>query len=720
MTDSKLVKAALEVAAAGFPVFPTCDKKPVWSNAELGVGRGQGGYKIASREPARVRELFKHERATEIAVPCGEGSGIAVIDVDSYKSAAARAWENDNMMWLQEARVHETRSGGHHYVFQHDPERRFPAALAPGVDVKANGGGYVCWPPTDGYKLLGRKKKPPPLPAEYDQAVSSQNGTVTMTKYEYTAPGDNAVPLRGAESSVEDDELVRRVIEADELYPALRALSWRLATRKLSAGAIAAALERIMVASVAAKADHPRHEDWVERKDKVEELALSAVEKQEAGRDELALAVEDITASMGGKSLISGETLERLVEAALPAKKPVAVPVGRARTKDWLKPESAILPRPWLVGTWMLCGQLGVLGGEGGANKSTMMLILGMSIVTGEPLLGAPVHKRGNVLIVNNEDPDSEIDRRFVGIRDALGSRNDGTYNLDTIGLPEREGETPLILARLSDSGDLEFVEEAWEWLEAQIREREYVAAMLEPMVSLVIGPIENNNTATHAVVSRLRQLAFATGCAIMVGHHTKKGSGGEDRHSAAMLRGASSLVDTARIVGLLTPMNKKEAKLLLGKEATDDMVEDICYQFRRFDVVKGNLAKRQSAIWFEVRSHMLPTSGDEIPVLNTVGVWRDLVDHIADIEASTIDPMAFRVANLLVEMMGEGEHPMSKIFKKCAHLEGWLPRCTSYSGANSEKVKMLFKNPVPSGDFHVVICDMAATYPNGMSIKRM
>ena len=45
-----LIKAALDVAASGLPVFPTSDKMPVWSNADLGVGPGQGGYKVATTE----------------------------------------------------------------------------------------------------------------------------------------------------------------------------------------------------------------------------------------------------------------------------------------------------------------------------------------------------------------------------------------------------------------------------------------------------------------------------------------------------------------------------------------------------------------------------------------------------------------------------------------------------------------------------------------------
>ena len=85
-----LLSAALEVAKI-YPVFPTNDKKPCWSNAELGVAKGGGGYKIATQDPDEVERLFSHSRATEIAVPMGAMSGLICVDVDSYKDVEGLA-----------------------------------------------------------------------------------------------------------------------------------------------------------------------------------------------------------------------------------------------------------------------------------------------------------------------------------------------------------------------------------------------------------------------------------------------------------------------------------------------------------------------------------------------------------------------------------------------------------------------------------------------------
>ena len=133
--NEELIRAALAVAKK-FPVFPTDNKRPCWSNQELGVGRGEGGYKSASQDPKRVKELFSHRNATEIAVPMGERSGLMCVDVDLYKLPELEKWVSDRLKILGDTLSHKTRSGGLHFFFQHPGNGyRMPATLRPGIVV---------------------------------------------------------------------------------------------------------------------------------------------------------------------------------------------------------------------------------------------------------------------------------------------------------------------------------------------------------------------------------------------------------------------------------------------------------------------------------------------------------------------------------------------------------------------------------------------------------
>jgi hypothetical protein len=158
---NNLAEEALRVAL-DYPVFPTDNKKPCWSNAELGVKKGQGGYKIATQDPERVKELFSHRGATEIAVPMGEMSGLICVDVDIHKADSIpglQDWFEGNWPLLNSTLIHRTRSDGLHFIFKHPGDiGKLPATLRDGVDLKASGTGYICWPPTSGYQVISRKE----------------------------------------------------------------------------------------------------------------------------------------------------------------------------------------------------------------------------------------------------------------------------------------------------------------------------------------------------------------------------------------------------------------------------------------------------------------------------------------------------------------------------------------------------------------------------------
>ena len=143
-----LLNAALELAAAGLPVFPcAANKRPCIPKDE-----GGDGFKDATTDPDVIRRLFSHAGARLIGVPTGQRSGFDVLDLD-YRHGA-KAWEDAEQHRLPETRTHQTQSGGRHLLFQRREGLRNSAGkIAPGVDVRAEGG-YIVAPPSAGYRII--------------------------------------------------------------------------------------------------------------------------------------------------------------------------------------------------------------------------------------------------------------------------------------------------------------------------------------------------------------------------------------------------------------------------------------------------------------------------------------------------------------------------------------------------------------------------------------
>jgi hypothetical protein len=83
-----------------------------------------------------------------VGVPTGAANGFDVLDIDPD----GRAWYDQNFDALPLTEAHTTPRGLH-LLFQHAPGLRNSARrIAPGVDVRADGG-FVIWWPREGYPI---------------------------------------------------------------------------------------------------------------------------------------------------------------------------------------------------------------------------------------------------------------------------------------------------------------------------------------------------------------------------------------------------------------------------------------------------------------------------------------------------------------------------------------------------------------------------------------
>lgn len=134
---------ALALAAQGTPAFPCRDdKRPACPH----------GFKDATADPAGLRRLWSRWPGELVGVPTGEPSGWAVLDIDVRHGGDA--WLDRHLGRLPRTYAYGTRSGGCHLRFRHRAGLRSSAGrIAPGVDVRAEGG-YVIWWPAHGCEVL--------------------------------------------------------------------------------------------------------------------------------------------------------------------------------------------------------------------------------------------------------------------------------------------------------------------------------------------------------------------------------------------------------------------------------------------------------------------------------------------------------------------------------------------------------------------------------------
>jgi hypothetical protein len=108
-----------------------------------------------------LRALLRRHPGPLVGVRTGEASGLSVMDIDGPRHPEAKAWFAAHPARLPETRVHRTRSGGLHFIFQHAwGVRNTQSRLAVGIDTGGEGG-FVIWWPAAGYSVISNAAPAP-------------------------------------------------------------------------------------------------------------------------------------------------------------------------------------------------------------------------------------------------------------------------------------------------------------------------------------------------------------------------------------------------------------------------------------------------------------------------------------------------------------------------------------------------------------------------------
>jgi hypothetical protein len=269
---------------------------------------------------------------------------------------------------------------------------------------------------------------------------------------------------------------------------------------------------------------------------------------------------------------------------------------------------SMIPPRPWLFGRWLQRGIVTAVIAPGGVGKSSLMAAMNLSMASGKEFLGKTVY--GGPLRTwywNLEDGGDNLARSRIAAAQhhcvteaACGDR----MFVDS----GPEGAT--LCTAVEDRTGFMIIEPVMENITAAIQRLGIDVLTIDPFVSSH-SVNENDNNKIDAVSKRWARVAQATGCAIVLVHHSVKMRG--ETVTADSSRGAGALNNAARMTLVLNRMSQEQAESW-GLEPS--------IAPRYFSVAddKHNLSPAEGADWFELVSVDLRNATD-VHESDSVGV---------------------------------------------------------------------------------------------------
>jgi len=204
----EMLKAAIEYAAHGWPVFPLRGKLPAKPRTE-----GGRGFHDATTDPAVVAAMWARYPDANVGVRCGLASGLAVVDIDPAHGGVDTLTRIEAERGVLPGTVTAITGGdGLHMLYRHRPGIGCGANVwGRGLDLRGEGSYIVAAPsihPDTGnrYRWSGDGTWAHPLPAWPEEQLPTTRPVVVAP---IVSPGVRAGqgPLAG---------LVTVVLEAAE------------------------------------------------------------------------------------------------------------------------------------------------------------------------------------------------------------------------------------------------------------------------------------------------------------------------------------------------------------------------------------------------------------------------------------------------------------------------------------------------------------------------
>lgn len=520
-----------------------------------------------SNDPEVIRD-WSVQFSCSFGIRTGDVGGVDVIDLDAKDDKDAISWWAERGYPLS-SMVVDTISGGLHLV---GPACGLPTGtdvLAPGVDIRGNGGLVFApgafIPGEEGtYRVQGPMVKIAdlqPFPAELVAAIKAAS---EPERVDYPADGritmkDRDVATRLTKAAIEKVAampppgtklagknfryaqmgaamLLARFAEADGLDISWAREKVEAATLKVYPAGLSLDDHKNISSGLR---DGPRKERWRWREPQAEDVDDQAAEDEEVELRAVERAVRERMRTLS----INAEAQRRHDESRRPARRPIA---ERIVTFADL---ASIQPPRMLIKRLMPDRAVGFINGRSGAYKSFVLTAFAMAVGTGTPVMGHAefqVARRGRVLYVAGEGSDG------VALRLRAYAAAHGISEADV--LLHREA------INLASPGD---VEELYGYAAAT----ECSDVFVDTFRSNAVGVKENDSTEVGVVIAGAIRARDEHGVSTLYADHT--GHAGE-RAVGAEAKWAN--VDYALMIHMPNGSRRADQQRTLRVEKFKDM----------------------------------------------------------------------------------------------------------------------------------------------------
>lgn len=274
-------------------------------------------------------------------------------------------------------------------------------------------------------------------------------------------------------------------------------------------------------------------------------------------------------------------------------------------------------PRPWAYGNFLMYRAVSGIAAPPGVGKTTFSAQLGICFALDRefgPWKPAP-GGGGKVWLYNGEEPQDELDRRFMaaayeaGVPDHVAAER-FSYNsgLDEALQLVRVDPVTKEIQRHPDVDAIKTI----------IKEHGFKLFILDPLIEFN-GATEDGE-GLKAAGGVMREIANDCDCAVLFFHHTPKASNSDTAAGDAnALRGGGPLIGSARFVSTMFSMSAKDADEY-------EIPKNERHKYVRFDDAKANMGvlSGEPSWWVKLGVGLDNAEGDR-PADN-IGVLRHVV----------------------------------------------------------------------------------------------